>query len=87
MLPENVYQILYDQRAYDIPFLLYKRTQASKLQDLRGGHSNGTFHLMEAGFACGSMVRFDLVHKNLHFVQIFVNKNSCFRPAGGDSPR
>jgi hypothetical protein len=31
MLPENVYQIFYDQCAYDIPFLLYKRTQAPKL--------------------------------------------------------
>ncbi len=34
------------------------------LQELRGGHANRAFHPMEAGCACGSMVLFDLFHKN-----------------------
>jgi|GEM_PF-5613440 len=40
---------------------------------------------MEAGFACGSMVRFFLVHKKSHNVNFFVNKHGIFHPAGGAS--
>jgi hypothetical protein len=46
MLPENVYQIFYDQCAYDIPFLLYKRTQAPKLHKLRGRRLDHEQHEM-----------------------------------------
>ncbi len=38
---------------------------------------------MEARFACGSMVRFYLFHKKIHFVNFFVKKHVVFRPAGG----
>ncbi|MFP4438523.1 MAG: hypothetical protein ACLFVO_14870, partial [Chloroflexaceae bacterium] len=34
------------------------RVTRVKLQELRGAHSNGTFHPMEVRFACGSVVLF-----------------------------
>ena len=71
MLPENVYQIFYDQCAYDMPFLLYKRTQAPKLhklQDLYGANYSGRVPDPEARLACGSVVCFILFHKKIHEV-------------------
>jgi hypothetical protein len=43
---------------------------------------------MEAGFACGSMVLFfSFSQKCCTLCNIFVKKDSFFRPAGGDIPR
>ncbi len=83
MLPENVYRILYDQCAYDMPFLLYERTQAPKLhklRDLHGADCSGRVPDPEARLACGSMVRFILFHKKIHFVNFFVKKIRVLPP-------
>jgi len=45
------------------------------------------FDQMNAGFACGSMVLFDLFCKFLHYVQKFMKKHGFFRPAGGEIRR
>jgi hypothetical protein len=36
----------------------------TETQDLRGGSSNRAFHPVNGRIACGSMVLFDLFHKN-----------------------
>jgi hypothetical protein len=54
------------------------------LHDLRGGSTNWTFDQVEARFACGSMVHFDLFSQKICTVcKFFVKKDGFFRPAGG----
>jgi len=57
-------------------------------ENVRGACPTGTFHPMKAGFACGSMVHFDLFSQNSCTVcNCFVKKDGIFRPAGGESGR